>query len=108
MTSEFLGGDPRRVAAFEKQYGVKLDPEYPRLPYGTDAKHSLIAKAEFSKKGVEKVSFMPVAIDKQLRPEILRADDRRFEDNLRFLEWVSEEFGHKFTIEGDEVVVTQA
>lgn len=107
MSSEFLGGDPQKVAAFEKQYSVQLDPEYPRLPYGMDAKHSLIAKAVFSRGGVEKVSFLPVMIDQQLRPQVLRCGDPRFEDNLRFLEWVSQEFGHRFTVEGDEVVVTQ-
>ena len=46
-------------------------------------------------------------IDQQLRPQVLRCGDPRFEDNLRFLEWVSQEFGHRFTVEGDEVVVTQ-
>jgi poly-gamma-glutamate capsule biosynthesis protein CapA/YwtB (metallophosphatase superfamily) len=90
---------------FEKRYGVKLDPDYPRLPYGEDAKRSLIAKALFTSAGVGKVSFLPVLIDKQLRPEPLRGTDPRFADAVKYMEWASEEFPHRFTIEGDTVVI---
>lgn len=97
---------PEKGAAFEKRYGVTLDPEYPHLSYGSDAKRSLIAKAVISKDGVKRVSFLPVLIDRKLRPEVLRAGDARFDDAVRFMEWVSEDFDHKFTVEGDEVVIT--
>ena len=56
-----------------EKYGVTLDPDYPRLPYGADGKRSLIAKAVLTRDGVEQVSFLPVLIDKELRPEVLRA-----------------------------------
>lgn len=94
------------AAVFEKKYGVKLDPDYPHLPYGSDAKRSLIAKAVIGKTGVQKTSFLPVLIDKQLRPEVLKRSDTRFDDAVRFMHWVSEDFEHKFVAEGDEVVVT--
>jgi poly-gamma-glutamate synthesis protein (capsule biosynthesis protein) len=97
---------PAKAAEFEKQYGVVMDPDYPHLAYGADAKRSLIAKAVIAKDGVKRVSFLPVLIDKNLRPEVLRAGDARFDDAVRFMEWVSEDFDHRFTVEGDEVVVT--
>ena len=59
-----------------------------------------------SRAGVEKASFLPVLIDKQLRPEILQPGDPRFDDAIRFMEWVSDGFMHKFTVEGDEVLIT--
>jgi poly-gamma-glutamate synthesis protein (capsule biosynthesis protein) len=96
---------PEKAAAFEKRYGVTLDPDYPHLSYGSDAKRSLIAKAVIAKDGVKRVSFLPVLIDRKLRPEILRAGDARFDDAVRFMEWVSEDFDHRFIVEGDEVVV---
>lgn len=99
---------PEKGAAFEKRYGVVLDPDYPHLSYGADAKRSLIAKAVLSRDGVRRVSFLPVLIDKRLRPEVLRHGDARFGDAVRFMEWVSEDFDHRFTIEGDEVVVSGA
>ena len=97
---------PEKAVAFEKRYGVTLDPGYPHLSYGSDARRSLIAKAVLARDGVKRVSFLPVLIDKQLRPEVLRGGDPRFDDAVRFMEWVSEDFDHRFTVEGDEVLVT--
>ncbi len=99
------GKNAASAAAFEKKYGVKLDPGYPHLAYGEDAKRSLIAKAVITKTGVQKTSFLPVLIDKQLRPEVLKNGDARFTDAVRFMDWVSEDFDHKFVVEGDEVVI---
>lgn len=97
---------PEKAAVFEKRYGVVLDPDYPHLSYGADAKRSLIARAVIAKDGVKRVSFLPVLIDRKLRPEVLRHGDPRFEDAVRFMEWVSEDFDHRFAVEGDEVLVT--
>ena len=55
--------------------------------------------------GVKRVSFLPALIDKQLRPEVLTQGDPRFDDAVKFMEWVSERFPHRFTMEGNEVVV---
>jgi poly-gamma-glutamate synthesis protein (capsule biosynthesis protein) len=99
---------PEKAAAFEKRYGVKLDPDYPHLSYGEDAKRSLIAKAILVRDGVRRISFLPVLIDKQLRPEVLRSSDPRFDDAVRFMEWVSEDFDHQFTVDGDEVLVSSS
>ena len=103
MSSSAKSGEAGR--AFEKKYGVRLDPGYPHLPYGEDAKRSLIAKAVIGKGGVQKTAFLPVLIDKQLRPEVLKSGDARFADALRFMTWVSEDFGCNFSVEGDEIVV---
>jgi poly-gamma-glutamate synthesis protein (capsule biosynthesis protein) len=97
---------PAQAAEFMKRYGVTMDPDYPHLSYGADAKRSLIAKAVLSRAGVKRVSFLPVLIDKQLRPEVLRHGDPRFDDAVRFMEWVSEGYDHQFSVEGDEVLVT--
>jgi len=97
---------PEKAVAFEKRYGVTLDPDFPHLSYGSDARRSLIAKAVLARDGVKRVSFLPVLIDKQLRPEVLRGGDPRFDDAVRFMEWVSEDFDHQFTVEGDEVLLT--
>ena len=96
---------PHQAEVFEKRYGVRLDPDYPHLPYGEDAKRSLIAKAIITAEGVKKTSFLPVVIDRQLRPEPLRRQDPRFADAVQYMEWASEEFPHSFTVEEDEVIV---
>ena len=88
-----------------RRYGVKLDPQYPRLPYGADAKRSLIAKAVLTRKAVERVSFLPVLIDPRLRPEVLRSGDARFEDALAYMRWASDGFACTMQAEGDEILV---
>ncbi len=93
------------LKAFARKYGVEIRNDDP-LPWGTHSKHSLIAKAVAGKKGIEKVSFLPVLIDQDLRPEILRKGDARFDESVNFMEWVSEDFNPRFQVEGDEVVIT--
>lgn len=107
IMSTTSGTKPGRAAAFTKHYGTTLDPDYPNQPYGVDAKHSLIAKAVLSCEGVKKVSFLPVRIDKQLRPEVLHRGDPRFDETVNYMDWASEGFDHKFVAEGDEIVVAK-
>jgi poly-gamma-glutamate capsule biosynthesis protein CapA/YwtB (metallophosphatase superfamily) len=99
---------PEQAAIWEKRHGAKLDPDYPRLPYGSDAKRSMIAKGVFTKAGIQRTSFLPVIIDRQLRPEPIPRGDARFDDAVAYWEWASEDYNHKFTVEGNEVVVTPA
>ena len=100
--------DAEKARVFEARYGVQLDPDYPRLPYGRDAKRSMIAKAVFGKAGLEKVSFLPVLIDKQLRPEVLAHGDARFKDAVDYMGWASEGLPHTFRVDGNEVEVMSA
>ena len=106
--SNFIMSSPAKDAEsaveFSSRYGVSLDPNYPNLPYGADAKRSLIAKAVMSRGGI-RTSFLPVIIDEQLRPEILHANDPRFDDMLHYMEWVSDGVAHRFTVDGDEVAI---
>ncbi len=104
MTAPALS--PEGAARFSKRFGVPLDPDYPHLPYGTDGKRSLMVRATLSKSGADEVSFQPVLIDRQLRPELLSATDSRFGDALEYMEWASDEVPHTFTVRGDDVVVT--
>ncbi len=83
-----------------------LDPDYPFMPYGKASTLSLLAKAEVSKEGVQRVSFLPMTFDERYRPEIVRHGDKRFADILEYMEWASEDMPHKFTVESDEVIVS--
>ena len=74
------------------------------MPYGVDAKRSLIAKTIMLRGKPVRTSFLPVMIDRQPQPEILR--DPCFDDMLRYMEWASEGFAHRFTVEGDEISIS--
>jgi poly-gamma-glutamate synthesis protein (capsule biosynthesis protein) len=82
------------------------DPNYPMLPYGTDSKRTLLAKAVLGKGGVKEVSFLPMMIDTQYRPEVLKRGDARFDDMVNYMDWASDGFDHKFQVVGDEVKIT--
>jgi poly-gamma-glutamate synthesis protein (capsule biosynthesis protein) len=108
LSNFIMTSDPKvtgGAADFERNYGVPLDPAYPRMPYGVDGKRSLIAKAVISE-GSVRTSFLPALIDTQLRPEILHAGDPRFDDMVRYMDWASAGFAHRFTVEEDEVVIS--
>ena len=64
-----------------------------------------MAKAVFAKEGVKRVSFLPMAIDKQYRPVVLDRADPRFDELVRYMDWASDGFNHRFTVAGDEVMV---
>ena len=107
--SNFIMSTARRsyLNTVAKPFGLAVDPDNPRIAF-KDTNRSLIAKTILSREGVKKVSFLPVLIDKQCRPEVLRRGDPRFDDAVNYMDWVSEEFHHKFVVEGDEAVVTGA
>ena len=84
-----------------------LDPAYPFMPYGKACTISLLAKAVAGKDGSVRYSFLPMMFDKKYRPEVLRRGDPRFDQVVEYMRWVSEDMPQKFTIEGDEVVVSE-
>ena len=108
-TKDWKEIDASNPNTYAKRYGLTVDPDFINLSHGhPDARRGLIAKAVLSRKGVEKVTFLPILIDKQLRPEVLRNGDERFDDAVKYMDWASEGYNHKFVVEGDEVVVTGA
>lgn len=112
--SNFCMTKPKQHAAWEEkpwQHGalrnhVDQDPAYTLLPYGNDSKRTLMVKAILGKDGVKEVSFLPMMIDTRYRPEVLKGGDPRFDDMVRYMEWASDGFDHKFSVRGDEVVVS--
>jgi poly-gamma-glutamate synthesis protein (capsule biosynthesis protein) len=77
------------------------------MPYGKACTLSLLAKAEAGKEGIRRVSFLPMAMDEKYRPEVLLREDPRFDEVLAYLEWASEDMPHRFTIEGNEIIVSE-
>jgi poly-gamma-glutamate synthesis protein (capsule biosynthesis protein) len=66
---------------------------------------TMIPKAVIGKNGVERVSFLPAFINARAQPYVLQPDDPKFNEVVRFTEWVSDQHPHRFRIEGREVVV---
>ena len=89
----------------KNMYWYETDPEAPLYRFPVDSRKTMLVKALLSKKGVEKVSFLPTFINKSAHPEVLNREDPKFDMVLRYTEWVSDQFAHSFKVEGDEVIV---
>jgi hypothetical protein len=76
--------------------------------FPADARKTMLAKAVFSKKGVDKVSFVPMFINGKGQPVAMPAGDSKFQDIVEYMEWISDCYPHKFKIEGNEVVIDTA
>ncbi len=106
--SNFVMSHPGPWSEVLDFYGVPKNLDYPHMPYGIDAAKTCIARLVISKRGVERASFIPTLIDTQLRPEPLDAGDPRFDELVKYWEWVSDEFPTRFRVEGNEVVIEMA
>jgi len=88
---------------------LQTDPECgpPNGMYNfpSHCRKTMLAKAVVSKRGIEKVSFLPAFINHRDQPYVVAPDDPKFQEILDFTEWVSAQHPHKFQIEGNEVVV---
>ncbi|MBI4331143.1 MAG: CapA family protein [Chloroflexi bacterium] len=71
-----------------------------------DRQYSMMARCVATKKGIERVSFLPAWINKQLEPEFLPRSDPRFDEVVSYLQRWSGEVGTTLTVEGEEVVVS--
>jgi hypothetical protein len=99
------GGLQKRLPYLWNLFWYQEDPQAPLYGFPIDSRKTMIVKAVFSKKGVEKVSFLPAYVNNQAQPEILASRDERFQEILRYMEWVSDQFPHTFKVEGNEIVV---
>jgi len=83
-----------------------LDAGCPSMPYGEDCRMSLLVRAEFGREGQMQVSFLPMQIDPDCRPRLVTADSPEFARILDHMEWASVDLPHRFTVQGDSVIVT--
>ena len=73
--------------------------------FPSHTRKTMIAKAVMSRKGIERVSFLPAYINHRAQPNVVKRDDPKFQEILEFAEWVSDQHPHRFRVEGDEVVI---
>lgn len=89
-------------------FWFRVDPEYKREGFycvPNQSHRTTIAKAVFSKKGVERVSFLPAHINSKAQLSAIPSSDAKFQEMLEYMEWVSDQHSHKFRVDGDEIVI---
>ncbi len=89
-------------------YDIPEDPEYLDYNWHPDARKSIIAKCVISNKRIEKVSYLPLWINKHAQPEVLTRSDKRGAEVFDYMQWCCQNQGlnAKFSWEGHEVVVS--
>ena len=89
-------------------FDIHSDPEYPYYTWHKDAKRTIIAKCVIANKKIERVSFLPVMMNKMAQPEVMRRKDPGFTEVLNYMKDITEGQGltGKYAVDGDEVVVT--
>ncbi len=100
--------DQKHMASARKLYKFEPDPEYPLYPFHPDAKMSILVKCLISDKQIQRVSFLPVWIHPSNQPEIVVRGSKQFDEVVAYMEEITkdQELNVKFTVEGDEVVIT--
>ncbi len=98
------GSQVRHIPFEWNLYWWRMEPNS-MYEFSVESQNTMLAKVVLSKKGVERVSFLPTFINTQAQPETVKPDDDRFQEILSYMEWVSDQFPHRFQVEGDEVVV---
>jgi len=88
---------------------LPIDPEClapnGRYFFPTHCRMTMVPKIVMSKRGVERVSFLPAFINPRAQPYVVAPDDPKFAEILKFTEWVSDQHPHQFRVDGNEVVV---
>ncbi|MBI2859840.1 MAG: CapA family protein [Chloroflexi bacterium] len=97
----------RPLNPFKKLYGIKADTEYD-YAYPADARKSMLATCIVSNKKIERVSYLPLMINKHAQPEVLPRSDKRSAEVFDYMEWCCRDQGINttFSWRGDEVVVS--
>lgn len=87
-------------------FGFEPDPEYPTYPFHPDAKYSIVAKCTVDDGKISRISYLPLLINKQAQPEILK-NDKRGQEVFAYMEKITAgaHLNAKFKWEGDEVTV---
>jgi hypothetical protein len=88
-------------------YQIPTECQQPNGMYNfpEHCRKTMVAKAVISKKGIDRVSFLPAFINHKAQPYVVGPDDPKFQEILDYTEWVSDQHPHKFRVEGGEVVV---
>ena len=83
-------------------------PPTGRYFFPSHCRMTMLPKVVMSRNGIEKVSFLPAYINPRAQPYVVAPDDPKFDEILKFTEWVSDQHQHKFRVEGNEIVVDAA
>ncbi|MBI5653708.1 MAG: CapA family protein, partial [Chloroflexi bacterium] len=86
------------------------DPAYPTYFMPRDSRKTLIVKCDIAEKQITRVAFLPTYINQQSQPEVLSANDPRFDAVIDYIKAISDDQALRamFDVQGDAVVIRGA
>jgi len=94
-----------RVPCLWNLYWYQTDPKTPLYAFPIDGKKSFLVKVILSKDGVVGVSMLPAYFNEKTQLEAANQENPRFNEILRYMEWVSDQFPHSFRVQANEIVI---
>jgi len=91
------------------RHGVRAeaDPSRPRYPYDVNSQKTILVKCEIADRKLQRVSYVPLWLNKEAAPEPLSDADPRSDEHLRYMQWMcgSQGLDTHLSREGNEVVI---
>ena len=86
----------------------RIDPKYKSYPYPADSRMSMACKITIFDRQIQKVSFLPVLINKDSQPQFLNRNHKEFRHILKYMQKITkaQSLDTKFTIAGNEIVIS--
>ncbi|MBI2859844.1 MAG: CapA family protein [Chloroflexi bacterium] len=96
----------RPMSNLKEIYNIKTEPGW-NYDFPADSRKSIIAKCLVSAKKIEKVSYLPLMINKDARPEVLPRADKRSSEVFEYVDWCTQNQGlnARFSWDGNEVAI---
>ena len=89
-------------------YGFTIDEDWLNsYAFPADSRKTILVKCTITDKKIEKVSFLPVMINRQAQPVIVKGKTKEFDEVLEYMKEISISQGLKtdFKPDGDEVII---
>ena len=87
---------------------AKAVVDYPSYPFPVDSRKTILAKCIIANKRIEKVSYLPVFLNRDGQPEVVSRRNKRAQEVFEYVASITQDqaLQAQFTWEGDEVVIS--
>jgi hypothetical protein len=89
-------------------FGFEPNPEYPTYPFHPEAIYSMIAKFTIKNKKISNISYIPLRMNKQGMPEVMKRDEKG-QEVFEYIDSITQKAGlnARFKWDGEEVTVIE-
>jgi poly-gamma-glutamate synthesis protein (capsule biosynthesis protein) len=94
------------VGEYLSFYGIPLDPDVPTHPHPSHCRRAGVLRVTLSKRGVERLAFVPTLFTTKGIPEHCPAGSEGFREIVTLMQELCAPLGTALTVKGDEVLIS--